>query len=400
MKQQIFASYVPSSYPNKADLPESHLPFRSAPNGPPTPNSRQHTFDETSFFNTAPQEHFSVPVSGGAEGSLDTWLMDIPAPSSPESSRMSVSPSQGIATPPSDTFYSPPYPEQLPVYAYDLPEQPQPLRSYSTSHPEWVDNAGNWQRNHSEGVLWGTPSFVAQPWTPNLYSGNAPSNVNQTHTSNAALASFMYPAQDHFPTSEVIQTNSAVEADEGSPSYEDLTDNEDTSDENSDSSEEEPDDNQAESSPSGSRLISNLGSARIQVDRWTIPVNSIQQSDTRIYVCNVPNCHTPFQRPEHLRRHVRSKHTDLRPFLCKVPACKKGFSRGDNLADHYWTHLERGGRSGVNKKMSLSELRVILMPGGKKIVRKLRDKLQKHAERERQKKLQVLRLAHPVRAML
>ncbi|KAF1348335.1 hypothetical protein EJ07DRAFT_23707, partial [Lizonia empirigonia] len=59
----------------------------------------------------------------------------------------------------------------------------------------------------------------------------------------------------------------------------------------------------------------------------------------RGYVCNVPSCGTSFVRPEHLRRHLRSKHSSgNKPFPCKVPACGTHFSRGDNLRDHYWTH--------------------------------------------------------------
>ncbi|KAF2624937.1 hypothetical protein BU25DRAFT_297934, partial [Macroventuria anomochaeta] len=58
----------------------------------------------------------------------------------------------------------------------------------------------------------------------------------------------------------------------------------------------------------------------------------------RRYVCDVPQCGTPFFRPEHLSRHVKSKHSGAREFGCRVPECKTLFSRGDNLRDHYWTH--------------------------------------------------------------
>ncbi|KAF9695629.1 hypothetical protein EKO04_006613 [Ascochyta lentis] len=402
MRQQIFASYVPSSYPDQVDLRVSHLPFRSAPNGPTTPDPHQHTFDESSFFSAAPQEVFSGPASRGAEGPLETWLMEMPPSTSPGSSRMSMSPSQGIATPPSDSFYSPPYPEHPQLYTYELLEQPQPLRTGSTSHPEWVDNAGNWQQSYSEGDNWSTQPFVAQPWTPSSYDGSAPPHVTSSHTyaSNAALTPFMYPAHDQFPTPEIAQTNPAVAISGDALEDEGLRDDEDTSDGDSDWNEEESDYGHAGDLSSGSRSRANTRSSRIQVDRWAVPVNCIQQADTRSWKCDIPDCNTSFQRPEHLRRHVRSKHTDFKPYICKIPECTKPFSRGDNLGDHYWTHLQRGGRAGVNKKMTLSEIKLVLGPREKKVIRKLREKLQKHLEKEKQKKLRAARLAGTERAML
>ncbi|KAF2787028.1 hypothetical protein K505DRAFT_219019, partial [Melanomma pulvis-pyrius CBS 109.77] len=58
----------------------------------------------------------------------------------------------------------------------------------------------------------------------------------------------------------------------------------------------------------------------------------------RGYVCDGLGCGATFVRPEHLRRHVNSKHTDEKNHGCKVDGCKKLFTRGDNLRDHYWTH--------------------------------------------------------------
>ncbi|CAN9120598.1 unnamed protein product [Alternaria alternata] len=53
----------------------------------------------------------------------------------------------------------------------------------------------------------------------------------------------------------------------------------------------------------------------------------------------------------------------------------KHFSRGDNLRDHYWTHLQRGGRNGKNDKMSLPELKAFLGPKEKLLVKRLKTKL-------------------------
>jgi hypothetical protein len=83
-------------------------------------------------------------------------------------------------------------------------------------------------------------------------------------------------------------------------------------------------------------------------------------------------CVKRFARPENVRRHIITVHGDKRDHRCKVPKCAtKPFSRGDNLRDHYWSHLERGGRNGTNDKMSLAKLKEILGPKESKLIKKL-----------------------------
>ncbi|CAN9470822.1 unnamed protein product [Alternaria alternata] len=43
--------------------------------------------------------------------------------------------------------------------------------------------------------------------------------------------------------------------------------------------------------------------------------------------------------------------------------------------NHYWTHLQRGGRNGKNDKMSLPELKAFLGPKEKLLVKRLKMKL-------------------------
>lgn len=396
MEQPDSAPYVLSPYPNMMDLPSSHVPFRSASNGPTTPDSRPHSFDESSYFSTVPQEILSFPVSRVGESSLDSWLMDMPGTASPESSRLSMSPTQGIVTPPSDGFYSPPYPEQLQLPAYQLLEQPQPLRSCSTSHPNWVNSGDNWERTYAENDLWSTQPFVAQPWVPNTYDGYAPPNLHLSHAqaSNSSLPSFTYTAQSQFLLPEAVQTRPATV----SPAGEDNNEDEGSSDEESDWDEEASDYSQSDSSASKAKPKTRAPGAR--VDRWIIPTNGIQQSETRGYVCNIPGCTTAFVRPEHLRRHIRSKHNDVKDYHCVVPECNTFFSRGDNLRDHYWTHLQRGGRNGKNRKFTLAELKVVLGPKEKKLVKRLREKLRQHHEKEKLKKQRITRPAYTERSLL
>ena len=199
-------------------------------------------------------------------------------------------------------------------------------------------------------------------------------------SNEALLPSFEHPLKNQFPVPEVVRTKPAA----GNRDFirsEDSSEEENTSDDDSDWSEDT-------SSP---KPQPKSKSPRMQVDKWAVAVNSIQQSDTRGYVCDVPGCVTAFVRPEHLRRHVKSKHSANRPYECKVPECRTPFSRGDNLRDHYWTHLHRGGRAGKNKKMTLPELKLILGPKEKKLIRRLKEKQKQHVEKERQKTQRTVR---------
>ena len=392
MEQPNSAPYVSSPYLNMIDLPSSHLPFRPVSNGPTAPDSCQHSFDESSCFSTVPPEILIFPVSRVAGNSLDPWLMDISSTASPDSSRLSMSPSQGIATPSSDGFYSPPYPEQLQLPAYQTLEQPQPVRSCSTSHPNWASSAENWERTCADSDLWGNQPFVAQPWVSNIYDGYAPSDINHNHAHSSLFA---FSAQMSMALPEPVQARGAT----GSPNAED---NEDgiSSDNESDSD----DDDESDYSQSGSSQSKSKPKTRapgVSRDRWMIPTGVIQ-SETRGYGCNMPGCTTAFVRPEHLRRHVRSKHTDVKDYRCIVPGCAtSAFSRGDNLRDHYWTHLQRGGRAGKNKKYTLQELKGFLGPKERKLIRKLKHKLQQHLAKEKLKKEQrPARPTYTARSML
>ena len=49
----------------------------------------------------------------------------------------------------------------------------------------------------------------------------------------------------------------------------------------------------------------------------------------------------------------------------------------DNLRGHYWTHVERDGRSGTNEKMSLEKLGAILGRKEKRLMQRLKKRLQR-----------------------
>ncbi|ONH65480.1 Cell wall integrity transcriptional regulator CAS5 [Cyberlindnera fabianii] len=51
----------------------------------------------------------------------------------------------------------------------------------------------------------------------------------------------------------------------------------------------------------------------------------------KVHSC--PLCNAIFQRPEHVKRHMRS-HSSEKPFVCDEPGCGKRFNRGDNMKAH------------------------------------------------------------------
>jgi hypothetical protein len=118
----------------------------------------------------------------------------------------------------------------------------------------------------------------------------------------------------------------------------------------------------------------------MELEKWALR-NSIPAAlRTKLYECPLKHkqcadspCPKRFERLEHLRRHVRTVHGDERPHTCKV--CSRAFSRGDNLREHYWTHVARDGKVGHNKRMAISQLKTILGPEERRLVRRLRIKL-------------------------
>lgn len=391
MRQSISASYGSSQCTdtNVMELPTAQLPFRRTLNGPIRPESHQHSFDEGVYFSTVRQEILDFP-GHVVEASVDLWYMNNSESTTPESCRLSMSPSQSIATPSSDGCYSPPYPEQLLLPPYQFLEQPQPLRSRSTSHPNWVSHGENWDHTYA-GDLWGTQTYVTQSWISSSYEGYATPCVAsaQPQTSSASLTPFIFQTQDQTSAPELTQTQPHPSPAAEGPIKEDSPP---FSDDDSDDSVSESSYSQIEAQTSRLRTKSRI--PRTRVDRWTVAVPQFPQTNVRAFLCREQGCDRTFQRPEHLRRHYKSVHCAERPFGCKIHGCTKPFSRGDNLRDHYWTHLERGGRKGQNSKYTLAQLKAMLGPREKRLVKKLRDKLIKHEKREKLKKQQVPQAAH------
>lgn len=59
--------------------------------------------------------------------------------------------------------------------------------------------------------------------------------------------------------------------------------------------------------------------------------SSTGKKPKKVHSC--PLCAAVFQRPEHVKRHMRS-HSSEKPYECDEPGCGKRFNRGDNLKAH------------------------------------------------------------------
>ncbi|KAI0462747.1 hypothetical protein LJB42_003548 [Komagataella kurtzmanii] len=63
----------------------------------------------------------------------------------------------------------------------------------------------------------------------------------------------------------------------------------------------------------------------------TDKVKEIEEEKKKKFSC--PVCHARFQRPEHVKRHMRS-HSSEKPFVCPEEGCGTRFNRKDNLKAH------------------------------------------------------------------
>jgi hypothetical protein len=231
------------------------------------------------------------------------------------------------------------------------------------SHPQYP--VSSWQRCEYASPSLGPKSdlrpFLDAPLLPCM--GNATSSVPQSGQSDECT-----PAKDKatFRPSDVNSPTSSSNNDFDSD----------------DSESDDSDSNAGQDKGSCSNSASQCKSG--QVMEWSM------QPPARPLICSWPDkdgpCPKQFARPEHLKRHINTVHEDHLDHLCNIPKCNKAFSRRDNLRDHYWTHVERGGRIGKNDKMSLGTLIKILGPKEEKLFKKLEKRLaeEKMKQKEQQ----------------
>ena len=332
--------------------------------------------------------HKSMASSAPVEA-FDPWVLEEPPCSSPHSIASSMGHSECVDTPPHSD-----------VAIYDVLEPHfQDIQDPPISHTAWKSEPEQlWQPAYGETPSWCSESYMLPyyvdpshdqlPLQPmNSYIPSSPTSAYDSYTANAEGFVSQY---EHILAERV---DSMPFRFRGTAKTEDIDGNRESdsaSDSESDDSDYDDSASQGSSNPTtkdqrAARNVMNLGRWSTNViDPYTIA------SEQRQYECPMQDtshakpvpCQKRFLRPEHLRRHVKTVHSKVRLHMCKVADCERPFSRGDNLRDHYWTHLERGGRSGKNSKMSFLELKAILGPRERKLAKRLKQRLNRERERQ------------------
>ncbi|KAG9191518.1 hypothetical protein G6011_10252 [Alternaria panax] len=306
---------------------------------------------------------------------FDPWILEGPPCGSPLSTSSTISYTDSVPTPP----YA-----GMPMY--DTVDSPvfQHIRSPTNNNAWSGEPEPVWRPSYPEVTVWGSQQFslpyhggpscdqmALQPVRE--YIPQAGPSLSPSYTQYDAALRYCAPGVVG-PASlkhELASHTDNSDVDSGSES------------DFSDSDDEES----LQKSPHSISRGSGTYASVMKLGKWDHSMCAFPTaSEARRYRCPLEDkyhagnpCPKKFARPEHLRRHVNTVHGNLneRSHMCKV--CPRLFSRGDNLRDHYWTHLERGGRAGKNIKMTLLELKAILGPKEKMLVKRLKMKL--HASR-------------------
>lgn len=318
----------------------------------------QSSFNETTSPAQLPEMYAQAPAPTTDDSAFAPWLFEVAPYDTPLSRASSYSGSGYVSTPQSLMDI-----DQPSMYHMEGHQAPHSV-DYTTrgsGFPNDLDLA--WQHalesgNVFEQVLAPSTSWPAGDWRGpplppiNLY--NPTTNYGNYSTRKSAHPTTRKPLNAEISTVGSVSDSDDSDYDDSGSSY------------------------------SQRGKSSNANDSVLKLGKWSM-IDPFTQPPQRIYVCPLDaksgpkgsHCDQRFVRPEHLRRHMKTVHGSLRPHFCKLPGCDKAFSRGDNLRDHYWTHVQRGGRVGKNQKMSLSELKEILGPKEKKLIRKLKEKFHK-----------------------
>lgn len=382
MYQRRIPSFTPGHYDGMMDLPVSHDAYQFSHHGSVTPELRQGSFGENPAFHDLVHNYSGAQMTKSAEGIFDPWLLEQANCGSSLSTSSSISRSERVLTP-VDPGHA----------VYNLLDQPDAIPDNNLSGC-WVEpHQTNWQQHYPEGDVWsaqtpihswcGGGGYISLP-PPTMEPTYQPVNQETTPSFSLPLQSNLTgaPAVDSAPF-RLAEASTTIGRDDSSA---------DTDSASDDSDYEESNTNYSQAKSTSSKRRSNQKySPVLNLGKWSMVVDPFAPPEQRNYVCNleVNNrsgaahfCQQRFVRPEHLRRHMKTVHGNHRDYPCKVPRCPKVFSRGDNLRDHYWTHLSRGGRAGKNEKMSLEDLKAILGPKERKLLKILKRKLQKHKAKQ------------------
>ncbi|KAI8932944.1 hypothetical protein NX059_010413 [Plenodomus lindquistii] len=347
MTKMPIRSYTSSPYQMMEPLPSAERLYGSATSG-----GRHHPFDEqTSTANHDFRQNYThTPPPGALQNNFDPWMLDGSSCASPLSTCSSLSHSEGIATPP-------PYSDQLPFTGYHLQEPQDQLCQERTGYPPYRNMAeAAWDPQFSGSNTWNSHSLVPS-WSSNLHPDVALPPAEPFVPSMPLIAAPVFSAPD---ASQSAPSHFTVDS---SPFPFRKQDSEEDSESDSDGSGDEYE--ESSGSDHSTKPRNRAQPQCYMLGKWDFGMTPCERQVPHSYLCPLSGqpdlkgkiCLQRFQRPEHCRRHVKTVHGVERDYRCKVPTCAKAFSRGDNLRDHYWTHLQRGGRIGKNDKMSLEELK-------------------------------------------
>lgn len=379
MERQNNPSFPSGTYPGMLNSSEPQDSYHCNSNTSLSTVISQGSFKEAQSLQVLSQDYPIAGVSESVDEMYGPWLLEAAAGGS------SLSKSSSMSTLESKMSQS--CIGQSALSLHHLQELPISHRSSGTvSQFNWIVNTGNaWYQQCTEGHTWANQPFLSA-WGSHSHTGLLfpsaehcfPPIINSTVPLCSQFKEVQYPSGHLSDSASFRQApNAAI----------DMSDSSRASDPESDESDDDNESARPITRPKH-RGMQSLSSV-LKLGKLSMAVQPCNQSEQRHYFCpfsskvdpNGNTCSQRFVRPEHLRRHVKTVHGTDRDYTCKVPGCNKAFSRGDNLRDHYWTHLNHGGRAGRNDKMSLVELKAILGPKERMLVKRLKMKLKKQKDR-------------------
>ncbi|KAJ6287188.1 hypothetical protein J3E71DRAFT_251605 [Bipolaris maydis] len=370
MEQRV-PTYTSSPYQYIENYAEPYdAPIRTA-NEPITCQPHTGSFGERPSFHNFDRDTLVHRSTGAPMEFMDLLALEAPC-GSPLSTSSTISHPESVP--------SPPY-TRLPAYN-TLEPAFHNVQNNSTNHAAIPnDSESLWSTTYPEVTSWDSRPYVLPYHEIPSYeqrSYQLMPNILPEPNVSAPIPYLPYPT----PQQDFL--NPAVSS--GAFDLTGFNNNDDESDDLSDSDS----DDSWHTEPSASKGSKSWSSRKAQprsnvyrLEGWSANTCTFHTTIDRRHQCQEligPKKDTPcnkrFQRPEHLRRHIRSVHGigNVRVYKCKVPDCFARFLRSDNFRQHYLTHVRIGKRKGNNRKMTYQELKAILGPKEKDLIRWIKGK--------------------------
>jgi hypothetical protein len=330
---------------------------------------RPESFDERTAFQPFNREAFVHQSLGAPMDFMDVWALEAPPCSSPASTTSSFSqPESGPLSPYTSLLMNdtlePAFPHVQNTLTTYVAYLTSPQSHWSSSYPEitpWdtqslappFHNAPNHEQRHFHMTAGFSPQ-QAEASTPPPYP--------------------MYTAPlEHSASQDFHFVGSKIESPDSNDGDVD------------DMSGSDSDDSDSSSSHISSRRASKRPHAKsgvFKLEGWSSNTGVFHDLPDRRHACTVllgPNhdmpCPKRFQRPEHLRRHIKTVHGLGLGKLHRCKVCDRPFPRTDNLRSHYLTHLRHGKRKGSNEKMDFQRMKKLVGHTDRPLLRWIKSKL-------------------------